>query len=218
MALTTFVLCVFVLAETDGGGTLLGWVRLLCGLLCAYSCVRIVAAFSFREVAPPVRRDQRVASLDTRIGMVMDEVMDDDDLSGLVRQNTRGACRKLACKVGCEIRLDLGNPDATRADYKVALERAGRWWEEHKTDLNLRPSWRQEFMNVAAAVALVPTGEELRAYDVVTSQEAHVRREALGERFMRVERQGLLYDVARWFGFTPHVEVSTGLRSVKPLA
>jgi hypothetical protein len=148
----------------------------------------------------------------------MDQVADEDDLTGWVRDDHRGACRKLAAKVGSQIRLDLGNPDATRADYKVALERAARWWEEHKTGLNLRLSWRGEFCNVAAAVALVPTQEELRAYELVTSQEAHVRRGALAERFMRVEQSGLWASVLRFFGFTPYDWESTGLKALKPQA
>jgi len=182
---------------------LAGLVILLCATSCCLAaCVRSrvkETLFSARSVKPKAKRSTRlfrdILSTEERMRDELEDVADGEAPQGISYQHARrGAMRD-----GILIRAELRNPKFTRADYQVALERAGKRFDEVRVERNYRHAWKSGYVNYCAAAILTPTATELEAVETLTSWESASRRRA-AELSRTEELSGLRYVVAKLLG------------------
>jgi hypothetical protein len=77
--------------------------------------------------------------------------------------------RNVAVAAGQELRVVLRCPRYTPADWKVAVERAGKYFDENQAQRNWRPSHKVMFVNVCAASILTPSDSEIEAKEALCS-------------------------------------------------
>jgi hypothetical protein len=86
--------------------------------------------------------------------------------------------RRLAIEAGQELRVHLKCPRYTTADWKVAVERATKHFDEHRVAENWRQAHKVAFVNVCAASILTPSNAEIEAKEALCSVELLGRRNA----------------------------------------